>query len=145
MKNLITLILVASLFITSQLFARTPFEEAVDTAIESKRAEQEGRWGDFPGPEQPQEKRDEFLRPIEEKIPIPTPHKEKEDSKSFNKPCSEQIILAANNENSCSEWSMQTNGCYERVCCCDKNGQMWCERCCPDSSGKCIAYKIRCQ
>ncbi len=44
----------------------------------------------------------------------------------------------------CTEWSIQPDGCYERVCCCDKNGQHWCERCCPDKTGKCVAYKVKC-
>lgn len=45
---------------------------------------------------------------------------------------------------SCGEWNLQQNGCYERVCCCDQNGYFWCERCCPDSSGKCTPYKVNC-
>lgn len=55
---------------------------------------------------------------------------------------SEKTLLAASAN--CSEWSVQLNGCYERVCCCDQNGQHWCERCCPDKSGKCIAQRVKC-
>jgi len=55
---------------------------------------------------------------------------------------SENLLLAASAN--CAPWNLQPNGCYERVCCCDKNGQHWCERCCPDKSGKCVAYKVKC-
>lgn len=48
------------------------------------------------------------------------------------------------NSASCGEWNLQTNGCYERVCCCDEKGHYWCERCCPDSSGKCTPYRVNC-
>jgi len=51
-------------------------------------------------------------------------------------------LLAA--EVNCTPWNLQENGCYERVCCCDKKGRHWCERCCPDKSGKCVVYKIKC-
>lgn len=44
----------------------------------------------------------------------------------------------------CGPWNLQPDGCYERVCCCDKNGQHWCERCCPDKNGECVAYKVKC-
>lgn len=64
---------------------------------------------------------------------------EKSDSCNIN---SENTLLAASAN--CTQWSLQLNGCYERVCCCDKNGHHWCERCCPDKDGKCTAYKIKC-
>ncbi|MEJ5227297.1 hypothetical protein [Thermodesulfovibrio sp.] len=44
----------------------------------------------------------------------------------------------------CAPWNLQPNGCYERVCCCDKNGQHWCERCCPDKNGKCTPERVKC-
>lgn len=56
---------------------------------------------------------------------------------------SENNLLLAASAN-CAPWNLQPDGCYERVCCCDKNGQHWCERCCPDKSGKCVAYKVKC-
>ncbi|MEN2993772.1 MAG: hypothetical protein ABDH19_00285 [Thermodesulfovibrio sp.] len=59
------------------------------------------------------------------------------------KSASENNILFAASAN-CAPWNLQPNGCYERVCCCDSNGQHWCERCCPDKSGKCVAYKVKC-
>ncbi len=37
------------------MFAGSVFDQAVDTAIDNKKAEQEGRWGAFPAPPQPQE------------------------------------------------------------------------------------------
>ncbi len=52
-------------------------------------------------------------------------------------------ILYASSVN-CSEWSIQLNGCYERVCCCDSSGRHFCERCCPDKEGKCIPSKVSC-
>jgi hypothetical protein len=56
---------------------------------------------------------------------------------------SENHTLVAASAN-CTPWNLQPNGCYERVCCCDSNGQHWCERCCPDKSGECVAYKVKC-
>lgn len=52
-------------------------------------------------------------------------------------------ILFAESAN-CAPWNLQPDGCYERVCCCDSNGQHWCERCCPDKDGKCVPYKVKC-
>ncbi|MGC8938541.1 MAG: hypothetical protein ACP5KH_06115 [Thermodesulfovibrio sp.] len=64
-----------------------------------------------------------------------------EQSNSCNINSENTLLVEAAN---CSQWSLQPNGCYERVCCCDKNGQHWCERCCPDKNGKCVAYKVKC-
>ncbi len=55
----------------------------------------------------------------------------------------EKVVLYASSV-SCSEWSIQPNGCYERVCCCDSSGKHFCERCCPDKDGKCIPSKVSC-
>jgi hypothetical protein len=79
MKKLLVFVLVASLLLVSQVFARSAFEEAVDTAIEGKKAEQEGRRSSFPGPVQPQEEREKFSKDINEKIPTPTPKIEKKE------------------------------------------------------------------
>jgi len=69
-----------------------------------------------------------------------------------NSPCPGGVYCEHNSENhtlvaasaNCTPWNLQPNGCYERVCCCDSKGQHWCERCCPDKSGKCVAYKVKC-
>ncbi|WP_353683659.1 hypothetical protein V4D30_07190 [Thermodesulfovibrio sp. 3907-1M] len=78
MRKLLAFMLVVSFFLANQVFARSAFEEAVDTAIESKKAEQENRRSSFPGPAQPQQERENFLKDINEKIPTPTPKIEKE-------------------------------------------------------------------
>lgn len=145
MKKLLALIAVVTLLFAGYAFARSAFEEAGDTAIESKKADQENRRSQFPGPEQPQQKREEFLKPIEENIPMPTKKiKEEEKPKLYNMLPSG--LTFASNDYNCSGWMKQLDGCYERVCCCDKNGQMWCERCCLDErSGKCVVQKVRCK
>ncbi|MCS7215889.1 MAG: hypothetical protein NZ826_07055 [Thermodesulfovibrio sp.] len=64
------------------------------------------------------------------------------DTSSSCKITSENTLFAASAN--CGPWNLQPDGCYERVCCCDSNGQHWCERCCPDKTGKCVAYKVKC-
>lgn len=56
---------------------------------------------------------------------------------------SENNLLFAASAN-CAPWNLQPDGCYERVCCCDNNGSHWCERCCPDKKGRCVAYRVKC-
>ncbi len=57
---------------------------------------------------------------------------------------SSSTILYVSEGVNCTPWNLQVDGCYERVCCCDSNGQHFCERCCPDQSGKCIAVRVKC-
>lgn len=153
MRVLIILGIILGVFFAGYLFAGSVFDQAVDTAIDNKKAEEEGRWGAFPALPQPQKEREQFLNEINQKIPTPTPkiEKDKRDGSQFYNPSNficrndslhtEQLLVSNAN---CTEWSIQSNGCYERVCCCDSNGQYYCERCCPDASGKCVAYKIKC-
>ncbi len=144
MKVLAILLWVLSLFMTSQAFARTAFDQAVDTAIENQKESsgaQNMGGASFPGREHSQQERDEYLNQIKEKIPTPKPVIDNSSSNLYQK--NSTNIMLAESAN-CTPWNKQFNGCYERVCCCDNKGQHWCERCCPDSSGKCIASRVKC-
>jgi hypothetical protein len=123
MKKLLVFVLVASLLLVSQIFARSAFEEAVDTAIESKKAEQEGRRSSFPGPVQPQEEREKFLKDINEKIPTPTPKIEKKEinQNKINFPAGE--YRAINNSHQKTDllcWNCRPDGfCRNAMPCCN--------------------------
>ena len=44
----------------------------------------------------------------------------------------------------CTEWMLQTSGCYWRTCVDDKAIQ-YCQECCPDKTGKCVPSKVQCK
>lgn len=71
------LVFTAGLGINST-FAGSIYEQAVDTAIDNKKAEKEGKYGQFPAKKQPQQERDKFKEDINQRIPIPTPKIDKE-------------------------------------------------------------------
>ena|GEM_PF-1676436 len=45
---------------------------------------------------------------------------------------------------SCTDWMKQENGCYWRTCVGD-DGKQYCEECCPDANGNCVAQKVECK
>lgn len=63
--------------------------------------------------------------------------------KSTKSPINSESFLLAESAK-CGPWNLQPDGCYERVCCCDKDGKHYCERCCPDKDGKCNVERVKC-
>jgi len=146
MKRLLIFCLIAALFLVSQVGARSPFNETIDTAVDNKKMEKECQWSKLSTDPQPQQERNKFKEEINKKIPTSITKSETKGSDIYNPVnavCKSEKQMLASSVN-CTPWNMQPNGCYERVCCCDKNGASYCERCCPDSSGKCTAHRVKC-